>query len=117
MLLIAALVVHLQCGGSCLAETLNSQTAGASSSVEPPCHEHQQPTDSPQQNHDRFNSCSQGPLIEAKGGASGKGMLNVAAISPLFSLRVNIREPFTALVIVNPPGNVVSTFATSVLRI
>jgi hypothetical protein len=117
MLLIVALVVHLQCGGSCIAETMTSKTAAPTSSLDPPCHEHQQPNDSPEQNQDGFNACSQGSFIEAKAGATGKALLNVPMILPLVSHAVSAEAPFTHLSIINPTSTLVPTVATSVLRI
>jgi hypothetical protein len=119
MLLIAVLVVHLQCGGSCLAEMLSSQADVSKGSAEPPCHQHQQQSsDVPQPRHDTVSSCSQGPIIDAKATASGKCALDVAAISPIVSRPPSFTAPVGPQPVVNnPPGIPDPTFATSVLRI
>src|SRR5262249_56096933 len=61
-MLILLLFLHLQCGGSCLSESLGANPA---TNTEPPCHD-QTPTNDPQPSHHPDATCSQGPLIEAK---------------------------------------------------
>src|SRR5262245_15220215 len=67
-MLIALLFVHLQCGGSCLAESLRLETLGPTS-AEPPCHQHGPTPTNDQPTHHAEGTegtCTQGPLIEAK---------------------------------------------------
>src|SRR5262245_34012383 len=81
-MLILLLLLHLQCGGSCLAESLDRAMQGATD-AQPPCHQHgQTPTNQPQQSsHHVEGTCAQGPVIEAKLGI-GKAVLQLGAILP-----------------------------------
>src|SRR5262245_59236533 len=65
--LICLLLLHLQCGGSCLTESLDHGNFAAPRSEEPPCHQHSQsPTNNPQPSRHAEGTCTQGPLISAK---------------------------------------------------
>src|SRR5262249_5182290 len=81
-MLILLLLLHLQCGGSCLAESLDRATQGATD-AQPPCHQHgQTPTNKPQQSsHHVEGTCAQAPVIEAKLDI-GKAVLQLGAILP-----------------------------------
>src|SRR5262249_2698305 len=80
-MLIVLLFVHLQCGGSCLAESLRLETHPPSTSAEPPCHQHSQtPTNDQSSNHAE-GTCTQGPLIDSKFSA-GTVMLQWDATLP-----------------------------------
>src|SRR5262249_16143240 len=82
--LILVMLVHLQCGGSCLVEAFGGPVPSAAANKEPSCH-HQQdaPADDKQQpSHDANAPCSLGQLIEAKTYNFGKVVLQTAAILP-----------------------------------
>jgi len=83
MLLVAVLLAHLQCNGSCNAEILKLKGEVASSSAEPPCHQHEQPTGSSQPHKDAVDSCNERPLIVRKAGATVQPTLDVAMTLPL----------------------------------
>src|SRR5262245_5449157 len=65
-MLIVLLFVHLQCGGSCLAESLRVETDAPATSAEPPCHQQGQTPTNDQSSHHAEGTCAQGPVIEAK---------------------------------------------------
>jgi len=118
MLLILAVVVHLQCDGSCLADMLNAKAATTTSSAEPPCHQHQQPSDSTQPHHDNVSSCTQGPIIEAKAAATGKCILDATAGLVLVSPLVRFTESVSYVSLTHyPPDNSFFISVGSVLRI
>jgi hypothetical protein len=65
-ILVLLLFLHLECGGSCLAESFHARTHAAANE-EPPCHQHgQTPTNDTPSSHHAEGTCAQGPLIEAK---------------------------------------------------
>src|SRR5215475_241330 len=116
-ILIFLLFLHLECGGSCLAESFVSRTHVATNG-EPPCHQHgQAPTnDAPSSRHAQ-GTCAQGPLIEGKLSV-GKVVLHWDVTLPstvemgqaiAFELRRN--TPIDLRILIPPPA------AISVLRI
>jgi len=62
-ILILILLAHLQCGGSCVIETLKHSSPATS---DPPCHQHNQNPEKERPVHQSEGTCSQGPLIESK---------------------------------------------------
>ena len=82
------LVMHLQCGSLCLADSFKPPAN------EQPCHKHSgAPTSTPQQPHETSSRCGQGSLIEAKSAVGGKHMLvAVAAVIPVPPTIVRSRE-------------------------
>src|SRR5215470_10653868 len=82
--LVLVMLIHLQCGGSCLVEAFGGPVHSAAASEEPSCHHHQDvPADDNQQpSHDANAPCSRGQLIEFKTYNSGKVVLQTAAILP-----------------------------------
>src|SRR5262249_5488538 len=73
------LVMHLQCGSLCLADSFRPPAN------EQPCHKHSgPPANTPQQQHDAGSRCGQGSLIETKSTVAGKQMLMaVVAVMPM----------------------------------
>src|SRR5262245_44274759 len=73
------LVMHLQCGSLCLADSFRPPAN------EQPCHKHSgAPASTPQQPHETSNRCGQGSVIEAKNAVGGKHILMaVAAVIPV----------------------------------
>lgn len=86
VLLTFSLVLHLQCGGSCLADS--AEVKADQTTSEPPCHQHaessskrsQVPSHAPA--HDDSSPCSQGQVTEFKSSVAGKVALPLAAIMP-----------------------------------
>jgi hypothetical protein len=64
-ILIAALAIHLLCSGSCLSQTILAERA---KSTDPPCHQHSSNSADTSVPHQDNRPCSQGLLLEAKGG-------------------------------------------------
>src|SRR6266566_3622712 len=82
-LLVAVLLLHLQCGGSCLFGSFERKIDVPSTSSEPPCHEHAQiPSKGQAPSHDGNGPCNQGPITGSKLSSGGKVSLQVAAILP-----------------------------------
>jgi hypothetical protein len=87
LLLTFSLVLHLECGGSCLVDPANAKAAVDQTTSEPPCHQHaegrsqsQIPSNTPA--HDGTSPCSQGQVIESKLLGAGKVTLPLVAIAP-----------------------------------
>src|SRR6516162_4758052 len=82
--LVLVMLIHLQCGGSCLVEAFGGPAHSAAASEEPSCHHHQDAPadDNPQPSHDANAPCSRGQLIESKTYDFGKVVLQMAAILP-----------------------------------
>ncbi len=72
-MLIAVILMHLQCGGSCVATHFYAASdVAAPASAKPACHEGaNSPVNEKPSNHDS-DSCGQGPAIESKGGPAVK---------------------------------------------
>ena len=117
--LILLLLLHLQCGGSCLAESLGLPGRTAPASTEPPCHQHgQTPVNDQQPPHQADSICSQGPLIQSKL-SIGKVVLHLDAtllldeIDTMHPADFNVRR----YVRLSPQLVLLSPAAFSVLRI
>src|SRR5467141_4694452 len=93
-ILIAVLIVHLQCSGSCFSEAFASHSTSAAS--DPPCPGHaNNPSDSSPQKPDETNSpCSQGQVIESKAGVSGKHLVQLTAVLPAIISIPFLNQPF-----------------------
>src|SRR5262249_11665095 len=112
-ILIAVLVIHMQCRVSCLAHT-------TSTTDEPPCHKHPEaPANSVPPTHETNSSCSQGLVSALQVTMAGKHLvLPLAAVLPVVvrvpSARDNVVPIFgtiNAPLVSSPPAPV------SVLRI
>jgi len=107
------LVIHLQCGGLCLADSLKS------AANEQPCHQRSNvPSKLPHQPDDTSTRCGQGSLIEARIAFAAKHMLAVTVpVVPVLTRFVlsdeSFNPPFRAE---NPPGTY-SSQTTTILRI
>ena len=119
--LVAALVLHLQCGGSCL---LNSSGRAAialasTSSPEPPCHQHaEMPSRDHAPKHDSNSPCDQGSLTQSTLSAAAKTGLNVVGVLPPGIETVVARDSATCLYRPEKPPDVRSaSVPISVLRI
>ena len=94
-LLVVVLLVHLQCIGSCLAE-----------SAQPPCHPHQS-------QHDANSSCSeQATDSRPSSAAAGKCTLEVPAILPVLAGALTFNE---VTLLLNSPRTIRQEFQTSQL--
>src|SRR5437868_6911892 len=117
-ILIAVLIVHLHCSGSCFSEAFGSHTTSATS--DPPCHgQAHNPTDSSPQKPDEINTpCSQGQVVESKAGVSGKYLLQLTAVLPAIISVPLLNQPFThELTPENPPFAWAPSISLSILRI
>ena len=118
--IIAALLMHLQCGSSCLAESLGSRQQTTPISTEPPCHQHSQaPSNDPVPKHETNTPCTQGPAAEAKSLLCRKNVhLHVAALLPLAAPVLTLEPAIEAnFRWHNPPDESSPPKAVSVLRI
>lgn len=82
-LLIIILMLHLQCGGSCLLESFGAKANVASPSSEPPCHQHSEtPPKDKIPAHDGNSPCNQGPVTESKWSTGASLMVHTSAVVP-----------------------------------
>ena len=118
-ILITVLILHLQCNGSCLAESLNSMTHAAAAASEPPCHKHSDlPTQNPQAPHEDANTCSQGPVVESKTTVSAKDVLPLTAALPMAVPAIALAQQSVPRIIAENPSRVWSPpIPISILRI
>jgi hypothetical protein len=89
-ILILVLLAHVQCGGSCVAETLKHLRPAAS---EPPCHQHSQNPEKQRPVHQTEGTCSQGPLIESKVFGKRAAMPEIA----VFALPTAVQADYSPL--------------------
>jgi len=69
------LVMHLQCGGLCLADSLRS------AAKEQPCHQHSNaPSNEQHRSDDTRSRCGEGSVTEAKTAFAAKHVLTVMAV-------------------------------------
>src|SRR5215467_15056762 len=72
-LLVGVLLLHVQCGGSCLLSAFGTKADVSPTSSEPPCHKHQEtPTKDQAPSHDSNSPCDQGPVTDSKLSSGGK---------------------------------------------
>src|SRR5437867_2424767 len=100
-MLAAVMIMHLQCGGSCLSESLQA--------AQPPCHQHgSAPSKTPQVPHDANSPCTQGPLIESQ----------FMAVLPVTIQTITLIEPISRTFTTHDPSGVWSPpIPLSILRI
>jgi hypothetical protein len=120
-LLVAVLILHLQCGGSCL---LNSSSRGAAalaaiSVPEPPCHQHAElPSRNQTPKHDSNNPCDHGPLAQSTLSAAAKAGVNAVGVLPPGIETVVTHDSANSVYIPEEPPHVRSVSARmSILRI
>ncbi len=118
--LIAVLVLHIQCGGSCL---LNSSgqaaTSVSTSSPEPPCHGHaEMPSSDKTPKHDSNGPCDQGPITQSTLSSAAKiGFHSVGVLPSGIEMTVG-RDSVSPIYNPEKPPHVISASAhISVLRI
>ena len=117
-LVIATLVLHLQCGGSCLTDSSGEKAQAASMSTEPPCHSHTEvPAKGRPPAHEGNSLCNQAPLTESKVSAGGKVALQFAAILPATIESLPPYGSFFSFVPEKPAGLSSPSLRVSVLRI
>ena len=107
------LVIHLQCGGLCLADSLKS------AANEQPCPQHSNaPAKQPHQPDDTSSRCGQGSLIEARIAFAAKHILVaiVPVVPVLTSVLLSDESFHPAFRAENPPGKY-SSQTTAILRI
>jgi hypothetical protein len=113
------LLLHLQCGGSCLLSAFGTKTDASSTSSEPPCHhQSESPSKTPAPAHDSNGPCDQSPVTEFKLSAAGQVPLQFVAILPT---TVSYMEPYDSLIagftLEKPPHLPAPIVLVSVLRI
>src|SRR5215467_5895678 len=82
-LLVGVLLLHLQCGGSCLFSSFGRQVDVPSTSSEPPCHKHAEiPSKGQSPSRDGSSPCNQGPVADSKLSSGGKITLQMPAMLP-----------------------------------
>lgn len=83
ILIALVMLMHLQCGASCLSESLGSTAQATPVSTEPACHQRANfPSNSSHAPHETNTPCSQGPVVEAKIMLSGKWVQHLIAVLP-----------------------------------
>ena len=118
-ILIVVMVLHSQCGATCLADALGGKAAVAETSSEPPCHQHQQaPLGSSDKRGETGNPCSQSPIIEARSSIAGKVVLQFVAAAVTAAPVTTLDQP-SALTLTVPhlPGTWCPAQSFLVLRI
>src|SRR5215510_14012935 len=118
-LLVGVLLLHVQCGGSCLVSAFRTMAEPSSTSSEPPCHRHEgTPTKDQAPSHDSKSPCDQGPITESKLSFGGKVTSQLPAILPT---ACRLLAPFdwgiTGFIEEKPPNLSHSLARLSVLRI
>jgi hypothetical protein len=105
-LVIAALLLHVQCGDSCLVDSLHAKAP------EPPCHKHAEtPVKDHAPAHENNSVCSERSVI-------GSAVFQVLAILPVDTAALLPVESVVArLTVSKPPDLHSSNFLTSVRRI
>jgi len=112
-ILIAIVVVHLQCGGSCLGESSKIPV-----STDPPCHQHSNTPKDSDQPHESNNRCGQGSLIEAKAAGFGRHVLQpIAFIVPAAAPTITFGVVPIPVAVQSPPDLSTITSTVSILRI
>jgi len=88
--LIAIITLHLQCSGSCLAESLHTFDN------QPPCHKHTNlPSSDHRSSHETNNPCDQGTILEAKVRIFSRSAIpQVTAVLPVLAHVVVLYIPF-----------------------
>ena len=82
-LLVGVLLLHLQCGGSCLFSSFGRNVDGPATSSEPPCHKQAEtPSKAPAPSRDGNSPCNQGPVADSKSSSGGKITLQMPAMLP-----------------------------------
>jgi len=82
-LLVGVLLLHLQCGGSCLFGSFEGKIDTPSTSPEPPCHKHAEiPSKGQAPSRDGNSPCNQGPVADSKLSSGGKVTLQMPLMLP-----------------------------------
>src|SRR6266704_7142130 len=82
-LLVGVLLLHLQCGGSCLFGSFEGKIDTPSTNSEPPCHKHAEvPSKGQAPARDGNSPCNQGPVANSKLSSVGKIALQMPAMLP-----------------------------------
>jgi hypothetical protein len=107
------LVMHLQCGGLCLADSLKS------SAKEQPCHQHSNALSKERPHSDDTRSrCGEGSVIAAKIAFPAKHMLTVmAAVVPVLTRFVSSNETYHSGFQAEKPPDSSSPQTRTILRI
>ena len=118
-LLVGVLLLHLQCGGSCLSSSFERKVDEPSTSSEPPCHKHTEvPSKSQAPSRDGHSPCNQGPVADSKLSSGGKVTLQVPAMLPAtVGLLATFDFGITGFIPEKTPHLPSSTVRLSVLRI
>ena len=117
-IIIAALILHLQCSGFCLSESLRSRAIPATG--DPPCHQHSGNSSSPERSpHPANNPCSQGPVVALKSRLAVKYACPVISALPVALVEiVNFDRVFDFRTVAdNSPSLGGHSAVSSVLRI
>jgi len=82
-LLVGVLLLHLQCGGSCLFGSFEGKIDTPSTNSEPPCHKHAEiPSKGQAPSRDGNSPCNQGPVADSKLSSGGKVTVPMPAMLP-----------------------------------
>jgi len=113
-ILILVLAAHLQCGGSCLADSLKSPAHAEAAADAPPCHQHQPvPSHGNERSHDLNAPCTQQSGITAKSTPHGTIVFESTALLPVVAgLNVPANPHHPVPVFPSPPS-----VSNSILRI
>src|SRR5262245_42790155 len=115
-ILIAVLILHLQCSGSCASESVKSKPAPAA--AEAPCHQHSgDSSKSPKAPRENNSPCNQGQAIESRTSVAGKSMLPIDAVMPAPVVVTILSEASASKTAEEPPDVWAPPILVSILRI
>src|SRR5262249_67892 len=117
--LILLLLLHLQCGGSCLIEAFGGAIHEAPTNTQPPCHQQGNPPPTDRQSsHHTESRCNQGKLIESRTYNSGKiGPEFAAVLPPTITVMMASEPGFQKMTPGTPSSVLPSPVPISILRI
>ncbi len=117
--LIFVVLLHLQCGGSCIVEAFGREVHATTTETHPPCHQDRDgPADNQHPSHDVTSPCTQGQLIESKTYNAGKVLLEVDGVLPaIFTINATSDSGFRAVIQEKPSLVLPAAVPISILRI
>ena len=117
-LLVGVLLLHLQCGGSCLFGSFEGKIDTPSTSPEPPCHKHAEiPSKGQAPSRDGNSPCNQGPVADSKLSSGVKVTLQMPAIPATVGPLAGFDFGISGFIAERPPHLPSPVVRLSVLRI
>ena len=117
-LLVGVLLLHLQCGGSCLFSSFGRHVDVPATSSELPCHKHAEtPSKAPVPSRDGNSPCNQGPVADSKLSSGVKVTLQMPAIPATVGPLAGFDFGISGFIAERPPHLPSPVVRLSVLRI